>query len=418
MVPGPKITAEPDQSAVSVAREAILHALAKRGFQVRKEAVPLPAEGLRRGPVLDFLLVRQRRQFGVVIKAARELADWLFQWLARPILVLQVAHRLQGWEPLLALHVEGLDPRGVRRFKAQVALYAPGLWWFILDSRGNLAAHLPGGDEEAIEDRAERAGWPSRKWRSLSNLSRPGYASARLSFGDLDQWLLKVLLFSRSQGSEWGGPRGAIRNLAQLARLAAVAPPLVYRWAAAVERSGYLAKAMGRIPVLQEEERLLTEWCGRYRISDNEALACVPVFGERIDAKFLAEFLDRLRQLPADAPAFALTGHQACRLFRLKHSDARSIHLYVSGDPSALLEKLQVVPSSSASAPVVLLRPRYPRSALGGVSRMDGVPVCDALQVYLDLYHLPDRGREQAEVVHERILTAVLRQAAEAPHDL
>ncbi len=163
-MPRPKIAAEPDQSSVPVAREAILHALAKRGFQVRKEAVPLPAEGLRRGPVLDFLLVRQRRQFGVEIKAARELADWLFQWLARPILVFQAAHRLEGWEPLLALHVEGLDPRGVRRFKAQVALYAPGLWWFILDSRGNLAAHLPGGDEEAIEDRAERAVWLSHEW--------------------------------------------------------------------------------------------------------------------------------------------------------------------------------------------------------------------------------------------------------------
>ncbi len=90
----------------------------------------------------------------------------------------------------------------------------------------NLTAHLPGGDEKAIEDRADRAGWPSREWRSPSALSRPGYASACLSFGDLDQWLLKVLLFSCSQGSEWGGSRGAIRNLAQLARRAAVTPPL------------------------------------------------------------------------------------------------------------------------------------------------------------------------------------------------
>ncbi len=251
--------------------------------------------------------------------------------------------------------------------------------------------------------------------RSPSDLSRPGYASARLSFGDLDQRLLKVLLFSRSQGNEWGGPRGAIRNLAQLARLAAVAPPLVYRWAAAMERSGYLAKAMGRIPVLQEGERLLTEWRGRYRISDNETLACVPVFGEQIDAKFLAEFLDRLRRLPPDAPAFALTGHQACRLFRLKHSDARSIHLYVSGDLANLMERLQLVPSGRAQASVVLLRPKHPRSVFGGVVRLDGVPACDLCQVHLDLYHLLDRGREQADFLYERALGTVLRAASELP---
>jgi hypothetical protein len=402
-----------------VAREALLQALEKRGFQVRKKEVHLPAAGLRRGPVVDVVMERQRRQFAVEIKVARELADWLFQWLARPILVLQAAHRLEGWHPLLALYVEALDPRGVRRFKAQAALYAPGLWWLMLDSRGNVAAHLPGGDEETIgsglENAAARA---SRAWRSRSDLSRPSYSSARLSFGDLDQWLLKVLLFGRAQGAEWGGPQGAIRTLADLAKLAAVAPPLVYRWAAAMERAGYLAKARGRVPVLQEGERLLAEWHGRYRISDNESLACAPVFSERIDGKFVAAFLDRLRHLPAAAPAVALTGHQACGLYRLKHSDARSIHLYVSGDPSALLDHLQVAPSASGTAPIVLLRPRYPRSALGGVSRLDGVPVCDPLQAYLDLYHLADRGREQAEVVEERILAAVLRQAAEAPHDL
>ncbi len=343
--------------------------------------------------------------------------------MAHPILALQAGRRLKGWEPLLAISVDSIDLRIVRRFKRQIALYVPDLWWLMADTHGSLVAHLPGGDEEVIGDsRGRRRGFAWRSdsevpSRSILHSPRSGYASAKLSFGDLDQWLLKVLLFARSKAAGWGGPRGSIRNLAQLAKLAAVSPPLVYRWAAAMERSDYLMKRMGRVPVLENLDALLGEWRGRYRVSDNDPMPCRAVFGERVDERFHEEFLDGLRRLSGNAPPCALTGHQACRFYRLKHSEARSIHLYVLGEPLALIEKLQLAPSADPGAPIVLLRPRHPRSVFGGVSRLDGMPVCDILQVYLDLYHLPDRGREQADFVHERMLGPLLRNAAEPQND-
>ncbi len=388
----------------------ILHLLKKRGFRVREEDVRLPAEGLSHGLHLDFLMSRKGRSFAVEVKVAREFADWVFHWMARPILALQAAHRLKSWEPILAIYVDSIDLRIRQRFKAQIALYAPDLWWLVADAQGSLVAHLPSGDEEDIGDLRGRG--PAR---SLRISPRSGYASAKLSFGDLDQWLLKVLLFARAQAAGWGGPRGPIRNLAQLGKLAAVSPPLVYRWAAAMERSGYLAKRMGRVPVLVNLDALLGEWRGRYRLSDNNPIPCSSVFGEHADESFRDEFLNRLRHLSDSAPPCALTGHQACRLYRLKHSDARSIHLYYSGEPSVLMEELQLVPSDKPAAPVVLLQPRHRRSIFGGVSRVDDVPVCDMLQVYLDLYHLPDRGREQADFVHERILGPLIHSAVEPP---
>ena len=378
----------------------ILHLLKKRGFRVREQDVRLPAEGLSHGLHLDFLMSREGRSFAVEVKVAREFADWVFHWMARPILALQAAHRLKSWEPILAIYVDSIDLRIVRRFKGQIALYAPNLWWLVADGHGSLVAHLPSGDEEEIGDLQS---------------PRSGYATAKLSFGDLDQWLLKVLLFARPQAAGWGGPRGPIRNLAQLAKLAAVSPPLVYRWAAAMERSGYLAKRMGRVPVLANLDALLGEWRGRYRLSDNNPIPCSSVFGEHADESFRDEFLNRLRHLSGSAPPCALTGHQACRLYRLKHSDARSIHLYYSGEPSVLMEALQLVRSDNPVAPVVLLQPRHRRSVFGGVSRVDDVPVCDILQVYLDLYHLPDRGREQADFVYERMLGPLIRSAVEPP---
>lgn len=386
----------------------ILQLLQKRGFRVREQEVRLPAEGLSQGLHLDFLMSRKERSFAVEVKVAREFADWVFHWMARPILALQAAHRLKGWESILAIYVDSLDPRIVRRLKSQFALYAPNLWWLVADAHGRLVAHLPSGDEEEMRDLLGR-----ERASSLAASRGVGYASARLSFGDLDQWLLKVLLFARPQAIGWGGPRGPIRNLAQLAKLAAVSPPLVYRWAAAMERSGYLVKRMGRVPVLASLDSLLGEWRGRYRLTDNNSIPCSSVFGEHADESFRAEFLNRLRRLPDSAPPCALTGHQACEPYRLKHSDARSIHLYYSGEPSDLMEALQVVPSDNPGAPIVLLQPRHRRSIFGGISRVDDVPVCDILQVYLDLYHLPDRGREQADFVYERILGPLIRSALE-----
>jgi hypothetical protein len=283
-----------------------------------------------------------------------------------------------------------------------------------VDERENVAAHLPGGDEEDLH-RGLPAG--SRSWGSMARPSSVrssplGYASGKLAFGDLSLWLFKVLLFGPRGGSGWGGPRGPIRNLRQLATLAKVSPPLVYRWAAAMDRSGYLAKA-GRVPVLRDLDALLAEWRGRYRIGDNDATPCEPVFQGPVDDRFHEEFLQRLQRLGEKRVVYALSGHQACRLYGLRHSEARSIHVYVAKEYPGLLEALQLIPSHDPDAPIHLLRPKHARSALGGLTQLQGVQVCDLLQVYLDLSHLPDRGREQAEFLRDRALAPVLRAAAE-----
>lgn len=393
--------------------------LKKRGFRLREQDVRLFAEGRSRGLMLDYLMNWRGRNVVVEVKVARKLADWLFHWMSHSILALQAARRLKGWEPLLAIYADSIDPRIVQRFKNQIALYAPDLWWMVADAHGHLVAHLPGGDEEEIGAIQKREHSGASRSAPVTSLSSPpqvfsfGQASPVLSFGDLDQWLLKVLLFARPQAEGWGGPRGPVRNLAQLAKLAVVSPSLVYRWAAAMERSGYLSKQMGKVPVLANLNALLVEWRGRYRVSDNQPTPCSSVFGEHADDSFRDDFLRRLRHLPDSALPCALSGHQACRLYRLKHSDARSIHLYVFGDPAPLMKRLQLVESANPAAPVILLQPKHRRSALGGVVRRDGVPVCDILQVYLDLYHLPDRGREQADFVYERMLEPLLRAAAE-----
>jgi hypothetical protein len=360
---------------------------------------------------------RKGKKFAVELKITRGFADWLFHWLARSILTLQAVQRLKGFEPLLVVFVESLGPGPVKRFKSQVALYAPSLWWLLADRRDNIAAHLPGNDEEDLDlsSNSESAAWFALPRMPGVHSSPFGYAGEKLSFGNLHQWLLKVLLFAPRAESGWGGPRGPIKNLRQLATLAKVAPPLVYRWAAAMEHSGYLAK-VGRVPVLRDLDALLAEWRGRYRITDNDLMPCDPIFHGPIDDRFQEEFLERLRQLKKKTLSYALSGHQACRVYRLRHSEARSIHVYMNGDFASALQSLQLVPSNNPAAPICLLRPKHAQSVFGGVTVLDGIQVCDHLQVYLDLYHLPDRGREQAEFLRERTLAPVLKAAAEPQH--
>jgi hypothetical protein len=87
----------------------------------------------------------------------------------------------------------------------------------------------------------------------------------------------------------------------------------------------------------------------------------------------------------------------------------------VEEEPAAFLDVLQLAPDSSMAAPIVLIRPRHPRSVFRAASRLDGIMVCDALQVYFDLYHLPDRGREQADFLSDSVLKPVLTRAGERP---
>lgn len=412
------------------ARERILALLAKRGFRILKKDVQIPSENLRHGPRVDFLARRGRQQFAVEVKAARGLADWLFHWVARPILVLQAVRRLRGWQPLLGIYVDRLEPQLVRRFRAQARVYAPELWWMIADAKGSVVSHLPDRDEEDIQSSPEQgeirfdkrgglilSGSPGVIARSSAAYG-PGRVAPRLSFGDLDQWLIKVLFFVHSRAPLWGGPRGEVRNLLQLAKLAEVSPPLVYRWAAAMEVSGYLERQPRRLVRLRNLDDLLAEWRGRYRADDNEVIPCKPIFAQQVDEPYAKEFLGLLQKTDGAGQGYALSGHQACRLYRARHSAARSIHLYVWDDPREFLEALHLAPDPDPASPIVLLRPRHRRSVFRGTVRIEGVVVCDALQVYLDLYHLRDRGREQAEFLYDQVLEPLLRAAAEAGHAL
>jgi hypothetical protein len=64
----------------------------------------------------------------------------------------------------------------------------------------------------------------------------------------------------------------------------------------------------------------------------------------------------------------------------------------------------------SRGANLAIMVPYYRVSAFCGERRIRGLSVVSDLQLYLDLYDFPLRGREQAERIFERHLSPRLRE--------
>jgi hypothetical protein len=81
-------------------------------------------------------------------------------------------------------------------------------------------------------------------------------------------------------------------------------------------------------------------------------------------------------------------------------------HLYLERIDAALLRRFGLaVDDGSGGSPDVYLRIATNReSVFRAATKVDGAPVCDILQIWLDTTCYPARGREQADVIRKRAL--------------
>lgn len=82
-------------------------------------------------------------------------------------------------------------------------------------------------------------------------------------------------------------------------------------------------------------------------------------------------------------------------------------YLYVRDLGTASRDNL--VPAAAHEAPALFVRePKAAESVFRGAVERDGVYVSDALQVWLDVAGHPSRGKEQANLIRERVLESLL----------
>ncbi len=355
---------------------------------------------------VDLILRRGRRKYAVEVKYSHRIQVALSHLLPRGILLLQAAKRLKGYIPIVAVVVEKLDQRDIRRVAGFVRHFAPEVGWLLVDEYGGAAFKDPEKDEYRILPQLDRR--PSMHIVSPeSDYPFSARHSKQLSFSDLDQWLLKVFLLGQPgiAPDYWGGPQGIVQNAFQLSKLSGVSRSVANSWFNAMASSGYLKRMGSKEAILLRPNALIEEWRGKYRFGDNRILPYRSMYPVPKSDEYFHDVLGRIKSCNEDTVPLAISGHQACKQFGVKHSSAKSIHVYFWGNIGLVANSLNLVPAEAANeANIFLVEPKYPKSVFGGRVVRKGVPICDILQCYLDLFNLPDRGREQADFIYENIL--------------
>jgi hypothetical protein len=162
-------------------------------------------------------------------------------------------------------------------------------------------------------------------------------------------------------------------------------------------------QAVGRTKRIQLTDPVVVieQWTREYDWKRNTAVAFHAAVGSP------ERFLKRLPQL-LKGRHWALTLQAGASLVA-PHATWDLIHLYTEAEDDAELLAIGERQGWQAAdgGKVVLMAPFYKKSVWHGGRHIGGLPVVSNLQLILDLWHYPIRGREQAEHLIQTVLTSV-----------
>jgi hypothetical protein len=209
-------------------------------------------------------------------------------------------------------------------------------------------------------------------------------------FADRASLLTRVLL--ESPNTTW-----TVTGLAEAAGVAPMLSSHIVRQLAAEEIVRTEKAGRKLLVTLIEPRRLMEAWTARYNWRRNSALAVAAPVGD--DERFLRRFADLMGER-----RWALT-LLAGAWRRTHYAPADRLHAYVEVPDDAALKQLakELGWAPEPAGRLVLLRPAYRGSAWHAVQPVKEVPVVSDLQLIVDLWHYPERGRETAEQMFGRV---------------
>ena len=275
-------------------------------------------------------------------------------------------------------------------------LYAPDLCWLLIPDNGDAVLHLAGQGDQAIP----------RDIPSDLNSVPKQESGARGLFSPKSQWLWKLLLMPGIEGRYWNGCERRPRNVSELVLRSGVSQPAVSSFLGRAERFGFLKRDAGRLTVINHRE-LLEDWMYASKHMRRQVFGVRPLYKEPSDEGLLRqirEYCSRSQQ-ENDVPPVVVSSHLACHLLGLGRSNQRTAQLHVAGrSVSDMMEALDLVPAAEQQAALEIVTDRLLDSVHRGCVRVDGVPVADAMQCYLDVRLSHARGYEQSEYIYDRVL--------------
>lgn len=172
----------------------------------------------------------------------------------------------------------------------------------------------------------------------------------------------------------------------------------------ALKEAGYSSSAVGDGFRLIRVEDLLSEWVEFYRFERRNRSR-----GYFFPASTPAEVLTGFRKA-ADRNGlgpYAFTLHAAGRIIDPFVEGVSVNHVYVSGDASLWASRLDLIEARDPN--LVLVQPYYKTAAFADAREVKSAGfLVSELQLFLDFFHYPIRGREAAEHLFERHLSEVL----------
>ena len=156
-----------------------------------------------------------------------------------------------------------------------------------------------------------------------------------------------------------------------------------------------------------DPRRLLVAWAERSSVERNTTVRVEAPLGTP------TRFLRRLPSLWTHAASWALTGQAGASLLAV-HASFEDVFMHVN---VGTVEDLHQVARSagwhpSPSGRVHLMAPRVPRLIWPNIRLLDDIPVVSPIQLVLDLWNYPLRGREQAEHLIGTIMEPEWRNVA------
>jgi len=320
-------------------------------------------------------------------------------------------------QPLAIVAAKSLSDSMVDELARYVNEYADGAAWGVVDERGRFAVHGD-GLESVSASMPVRKPIPDRsKWAASSSspLANP--------FSDLGQWMIKVLFAEEIPAQLLNAPRRGVgvQSVSELAERADVSLASASKFAAAMSSSGFIDREGGGFDLIMRDS-LMRFWSSKWRGAKLEfharfAIPSADPFGR------LKRALERHRSSwPGDASsgAVAESGRsleaprsRAC-LAHFSACDALGVgvvrnampHAYIEGLDQRLIEELGLIfVDHGEEADVVLREPRFPESIFRGCVDVDGVPVSDILQCWIDAWMDQGRGYEQVKAIRNRLVS-------------
>ena len=360
-------------------------AFVRAGWSVEKN----PAGGPP-GYAADFVVEKKRRRYVAEVRIAREpRRPELPALLADAYVRASVGARAHNAKPLAIVGASLISDELARELADYANRFFADAAWGFIDGSGRIELHGAGLD--VLNQRPRLA-------------QRRGVASIVGSdiFSDLGQWMAKVLLASSVPSRYLDAPRDEIAGSGQLAKLASVSAPSASRFVRGLKQRGFLAEDNGLR--LIRREAFLRDWQRANRGPRLER-ACQWLLPSSDPREKLGKAL-RAHQEPgiARAKRAALGLFSACDRLGLGFVKGAPQHLYLEDLSDPELERLGLVPAGPGERVDVFVRePVFPESVFRGAVQVDGLPVADVLQCWLDVADHPVRGAEQAEHIWRKV---------------